>query len=121
MPAPRPRFTKWGSTYYPKKYKTYLEDIKRLAKERYGGPLYTSEDFVRDEALSISIIAIFPRPKSTKLGRPLPDVDNIAKGVLDALHDVVYLNDKVVGVIQVAKVWGSPGEPGRIHIKIERC
>jgi Holliday junction resolvase RusA-like endonuclease len=119
MPTPRPRFNKWGSVYHPKTYKDYLKVVKSHIKAGYGGPLHTRTSLGKRRGLMIHIIAIFPRPKKTTLETPRPDCDNIAKGVLDAMHDVVYDDDTVVARLAVGKYWGHPGEPGRIQVVIE--
>jgi len=67
------------------------------------------------EVLNVVIDAVFERPKShmrtagvkadaPKL--PRPDVDNIAKAVLDALQDVIG-DDSLVGRLVVEKSYGT--------------
>jgi Holliday junction resolvase RusA-like endonuclease len=67
--------------------------------------------------VSIIIDAVFARPKShmNKSGvkpkapaLPRPDVDNISKGVLDALKSVMG-DDTNVGRLLVEKSWGTEG------------
>jgi Holliday junction resolvase RusA-like endonuclease len=67
--------------------------------------------------VSIIIDAVFARPKShmNKSGvkpkapaLPRPDVDNISKGVLDALKSVMG-DDTNVGRLLVEKTWGTEG------------
>jgi Holliday junction resolvase RusA-like endonuclease len=67
--------------------------------------------------VSIIIDAVFARPKShmNKGGvkpkapaLPRPDVDNISKGVLDALK-IVMGDDTNVGRLLVEKTWGTEG------------
>ena len=69
----------------------------------------------QDEPLSVVIDAVFERPKShmTKAGvkataprLPRPDVDNIAKAVLDALQDVIG-DDTHVARLVVEKSYGQ--------------
>ena len=66
------------------------------------------------EPLNVVIDAVFERPKShlRKAGvkpdapkLPRPDVDNIAKAVLDALQDVMG-DDSLVGRLVVEKSYG---------------
>jgi Holliday junction resolvase RusA-like endonuclease len=68
-----------------------------------------------DEPLSVVIDAVFVRPKShmRKSGvkpdaprLPRPDVDNIAKAVLDALQDVIG-DDTCVARLVVEKSYGQ--------------
>jgi Holliday junction resolvase RusA-like endonuclease len=67
------------------------------------------------EPLNVVIDAVFERPKShTKKSGvkpdapklPRPDVDNIAKAVLDALQDVMG-DDSLVGRLVVEKSYGQ--------------
>ena len=67
------------------------------------------------EPLNVVIDAVFERPKShmTKAGvkataprLPRPDVDNIAKAVLDALQDVIG-DDTLVARLVVEKSYGQ--------------
>ena len=67
------------------------------------------------EPLNVVIDAVFERPKShmRKAGvkadapkLPRPDVDNIAKAVLDALQDVMG-DDSLVGRLVVEKSYGQ--------------
>jgi Holliday junction resolvase RusA-like endonuclease len=67
------------------------------------------------EVLNVVIDAVFERPKShlRKAGvkpdapkLPRPDVDNLAKAVLDALQDVMG-DDSLVGRLVVEKSYGT--------------
>jgi Holliday junction resolvase RusA-like endonuclease len=67
------------------------------------------------EVLNVVIDAVFERPKShmnkagvksTAAKLPRPDVDNIAKAVLDALQDVMG-DDSLVGRLVVEKSYGT--------------
>jgi Holliday junction resolvase RusA-like endonuclease len=67
------------------------------------------------EPLNVVIDAVFERPKShmckagvksTAPRLPRPDVDNIAKAVLDSLQDVIG-DDSMVGRLVVEKSYGT--------------
>jgi len=69
------------------------------------------------DPLSVEIVATFARPTShltTKGVRanapklPRPDVDNIAKGILDALGDL-WGDDSCVAALSVEKCYGPEG------------
>jgi len=62
-------------------------------------------------ALAVSMVFWFERPRSnkTQLHTQRPDLDNLAKAVLDALHGIAYLDDSVVDEIRLSKAWGEPG------------
>jgi len=112
VPQPRPRVSTRGGfarAYVPAKHpvRAYREAIAAAAKE--AGVEETSEP------ISVTIDAVFVRPKShmRKSGvrsdapkLPRPDVDNIAKAVLDALQDVIG-DDTSVRRLTVEKMYGD--------------
>jgi Holliday junction resolvase RusA-like endonuclease len=68
------------------------------------------------ETLLVMIFAAFGRPKShflksglkpTAPAMPRADVDNVAKGILDALGELAG-NDTCVKTLSVTKDWGDP-------------
>lgn len=71
-----------------------------------------------DKPLQVCIVAVFKRPKShftssgllraTVRALPRPDVDNIAKAVLDALCG--FFDDTLVESLQVSKSYGEVAE-----------
>ena len=112
VPQPRPRVSTRGGfarAYVPSKhpvhdYRTQLAMAARLAGLTATG-----------EPLDVVIDAVFERPKSHLLKSgvkktaprlPRPDVDNVAKAVLDSLQDVMG-DDSLVARLVVAKSWGQ--------------
>ena len=66
-----------------------------------------------DGPLSLSIAATFKRPKACKVAdwKPTrPDIDNIAKNVLDALNGIAWRDDAQVAVLHTSKAYGD--QPG---------
>ena len=114
VPQPRPRVSTQGGfarAYVPASHAihAYRQEVQLRAKA--AGVIATSDP------LSVEIVATFARPKShvTKKGiragapqLPRPDVDNIAKGILDALGDL-WGNDSCVAALSVAKEYGTEG------------
>lgn len=117
----RPRFTRNGHTYTPQKTKDYENLIKQCCLNelnKYGYDKYSG-------AIWVDIQAFFPIPKSVTESQaeymkrgcivPLkkPDVDNIAKVVLDALNGVAYNDDKQVQRVTCSKYYENyqVGEP----------
>ncbi len=112
VPQPRPRITvrgKHGHAYVPKDYAihAYRQAIAVAARE--AGLTATGEP------LNVVIDAVFARPKShlRKAGvrpdapaLPRPDVDNIAKAVLDAIGPIVG-DDTQVSRLVVEKTYGT--------------
>jgi len=93
MGAPRPRVTRFGA-YNDKKYTEYKKAIGIVANK------FT----MSDSQISIKIDFFFEYPKSwskkkkesTKWHTSKPDIDNLCKGVLDALNGVAYKDDAQV-------------------------
>lgn len=118
MPAPRPRARAIishgrpiATVYNPAEYKHWLEDANEQLIQQIHG-----ETLVGD--LSLSITVTVQKPKTSKLRRPKPDVDNYAKAVMDAMtHAGVWIDDAQVGDLRVRKQWGGIG---RIDIEVAR-
>jgi len=114
VPQPRPRVSTRGGfarAYVPASHAihAYRKAVQLLAKSAGVVP--------STDPLSVEIVATFARPTShlTKKGvragapkLPRPDVDNIAKGVLDALGDI-WGNDSCVAALSVEKCYGTEG------------
>ncbi len=112
VPQPRPRVSTRGGfarAYVPKEHPVhaYRKAIAEAADE--AGLV------AQDEPLNVVIDAVFERPKShlNKAGvkptaprLPRPDVDNLAKAVLDALQDVIG-DDTLVARLVVEKSYGQ--------------
>lgn len=112
VPQPRPRVSTAGGfarAYVPAKHPVHAYRLSLAAAARDAGLTPTGEP------LNVVIDAVFERPKShlRKSGvkpdapkLPRPDVDNIAKAVLDALQDVMG-DDSLVGRLVVEKTYGT--------------
>lgn len=98
--------------YSPKDYREYLDALgsalERVVAERFDGPV------------GVQVFCSSQRPKTTKLPAPKPDVDNYAKGVLDAItkDGRFWEDDSQVQFLQVSKAWGEPGDHGFITVTI---
>ena len=71
-----------------------------------------------EKPVTVEVEAVYRQVKTNKMEEPMlkPDVDNVAKVVLDALNGFAYIDDKqVVGLI-VRKIWG---EPEGLMVKVE--
>lgn len=112
VPQPRQRFTVVAG--FPKPYKdekhpvhAYRQAVALAAKLAGLKPI--------TEPIQVCVVSVFERPKSHVTRRgvvkataprvPRPDVDNIAKAVLDALGD--FFNDTLVESLQVSKSYGD--------------
>jgi Holliday junction resolvase RusA-like endonuclease len=114
----RPRFARRGnfvSTYSPTKTRDYEDLIKDAAKKAMG----SNELLETPVTVAIYITVPIPQSYSKKRTeaclsgseRPIkkPDIDNIAKCFLDAMNQVVYLDDTQVLTLHVTKVYGTVG------------
>ena len=112
VPQPRPRVSTAGGfarAYVPGTHPVHAYREAIAAAARGAGLTQTGE------VLNVVIDAVFERPKShlSKAGvkataprLPRPDVDNVAKAVLDALQDVMG-DDSLVGRLVVEKSYGT--------------
>lgn len=95
MGAPRPRVTRYG-TYNDPKYTSYKYAIALVAKSKKI-PLSISP-------ISLKIDFFFTTPKSwskkkkecAKWHTSKPDLDNLEKGIKDALNGIAYKDDSQV-------------------------
>ena len=111
----RPRFAKRGnfiSTYTPKETLSYENLVKVEYREQCA-------NYYPEKELTCEITAYFGIPKSTskkkekfmieKEIRPMkkPDIDNIAKIILDALNGVAYKDDTQIVNLIVRKYYSD--------------
>ena len=112
VPQPRVRVSTRGGfarAYVPSKHPVHDYRTQLAIAARMAGLTATGEP------LDVVIDAVFERPKSHLLKSgvkktaprlPRPDVDNVAKAVLDSLQDVMG-DDSLVARLVVAKSWGQ--------------
>ena len=107
----RPRFTRQGRAYTPKKTKEYETRVRRAWIET-GGPYL-------DGNIQVHIDAYFRMPSGWSRkkiaemdGKPCtkkPDADNILKSILDGLQGAAFEDDKQVTRCTVEKYWSRFG------------
>jgi len=108
VPKARPRAAKIGNRaviYTPAQTKQFENYVKLVAAQHAPKELLTS-------ALDVNLDFLMPRPKSLplkiKYHTKKPDIDNLAKSVLDALEGIIYANDAQVISLEVTKDYGAP-------------
>lgn len=89
--------------------------------------LQVTNDKLVDCPIKIKIKAYFEPPKSTSkkkykelMGQPYtkkPDIDNIAKAILDGLNGIAYTDDNQISELEVQKMYG---DRARTEVEIER-
>ncbi len=106
----RPRATRKGHVYTPKETVAFERTVKQIAGPLFGEPM--------TGPVCLKIAARFEPPKSLskkktqeRLWRPhtqRPDIDNVAKAIMDALNGIAYVDDAQVADSHCVKVWGTP-------------
>lgn len=106
----RPRFSK-GHTYTPKKtidYENYVRECYRSS----GGVYQVG-------ALKMAIRVVYKVPSSLKIGdrtkyrqgllhcTKRPDLDNLAKSVMDSLNQLAYKDDSQIVELLISKEYGE--------------
>lgn len=115
----RPRFTKRGFAYTPPTTKKAEKIIKEKALKFYDNPT--------EKAIIVNIDFTF-KPSKTRLklikgnyNEPMtikPDIDNIAKQVLDALNGIAYKDDNQIVKMNLTKKYGQTDS---IQIEVIEC
>ena len=118
----RPRFTRSGHTYTPEKTKDYERLVRTTFISSYPNAIPL------EDALRVEIVAYYQIPKSYSKKKKQeclyghiqvqskPDVDNIAKIVLDSLNGYAYVDDKQVVELHMIKMWS---DMPRVEVNIE--
>lgn len=106
-PTPRPRVGKFG-THYPKHYEQYKKDIKKLVnlycKNHFKGVIRLEAYFFMSIPVSLSKIKR-EALNDTYCSKLNGDIDNLTKGLLDALNGVAFDDDSQVCELLVRKVY----------------
>ncbi|MCP4899860.1 MAG: RusA family crossover junction endodeoxyribonuclease [bacterium] len=93
IPAARPRVTRSGVTFYPKRYADFRKMAERLLKEadRIGGPWEATANPVYTWTFFV-----LPRPKRPANVYPIGDLDNYEKAAWDSVskHGGIVEDDK---------------------------
>ncbi len=112
----RPRVTRNG-TYTPQRTKDYQNRIKQA----YNG------EYLPEKPLIATIVCYYSIAKNTSKAKhrlmlegklfPLvrPDIDNVAKVILDALNGVAYKDDNLIVQLQIKKKYSD--DP-RVEVEI---
>lgn len=109
----RPRFTRQGRAYTPKKTHDYESEVAMMAKAAMGNsdPLETP--------IAVFVHVTFPIPQSYSKKRTeaclngserhtkRPDLDNCVKAITDGMNGIVYQDDSQITSIHATKVYGS--------------
>ena len=113
--ASRPRVSKFGHAYFSGPYKVFRERCTGIV------PNCIPEGHVPYPGyISVDLQLWVTKPKTTKLKRPGPDVDNYAKSVLDACNGKLWVDDKQIYDLRIRKEWNLTDRPeGYFEMRIE--
>ena len=90
--------------YITKDGKEYKETLETKFKERM------KNEKIIEENCSVDLVFYFNNRRKN-------DVDNFAKPILDAMSEIVYVDDKLIVDLRIRKYY-SPSSTGRIIINI---
>lgn len=109
-PKGRPRMTRRGRVYTPRKTVLFERQIQAIAQSQYKKDPLTGP-------LSVHVEFHFARPKSVKreFHTVKPDIDNLQKAILDALNGIIWIDDAQIICLTSSKSYSI--EP-RIILKV---
>lgn len=124
--CPRPRATRQGGVYMPKKY---MDEKNRLVSEVQIQAKMQNHVII-DEKCKVIIDFFFPATNKCKIKKgdlyssPVyketkPDIDNLIKTVLDVLTEAQIWTDDNIVVSITARKWYSGHPLGQTHVKID--
>lgn len=110
-----------------------IHDTRETANARAAAREIVADQWaIRDPLeglLKVSIVAIFPCPKSHQRKRDPPrlrfkpngkDIDNIVKFYMDTMNGLVYGDDTQVCSLHAAKFYAAQGQEPMTVIEVER-
>lgn len=104
VPKGRPRVTRSGHAFTPKRTRDYESKVAMIAASEHEGAPFTGP-------LEVSVVAYLPKPKKPKEKLSVPmirspnngDVDNYSKAALDAIEGIVFENDSQIIQLTASK------------------
>lgn len=112
----RPRVTRSGRVYTPKKTQQAEDGIQQAAREAMQGQQMIEGPIYISAAFNMAIPASWTKGKQTQarndelMPTTKPDLDNLTKTVLDALNGIVYRDDSQVVQLALSKRYSD--QPG---------
>lgn len=104
----RPRNGK-GYFYTPQNTKDYEELVKVCYRQKYKEPPTKEAVKVGIVVWMVSAKSLSKRKRAELENHPpmkKPDIDNIAKIILDGLNGVAWEDDRQVSSLEIVKLWG---------------
>lgn len=114
VPKPRPRATGFGGKirmFTPAKAVKFERQVAKDAVKRCPKPLAG--------ALQVAVVVYYKRAatNTTPYFVQRPDVDNLAKTLLDALNGVAYNDDAQIVDLRVQKCWSADEDKYEVFIQ----
>lgn len=115
----RPRFAKRGkfvSTYTPEKTASYENLVKIKAQEAMRGRSPLDGPVALELMLSVMPPASWSKKKKADalsgavMPTSKPDIDNVLKGICDAMNEIVWIDDKQVCDVRIIKRYSENAE-----------
>lgn len=106
----------FATIYTPSNTIEYEKDVARLSRLEMKGTEATIKP------VSVSVVAVFPIPKSVTKKRlaaieagfepcnVAADLDNVVKSITDAMNKIVYADDAQIVRVSAQKLWGTEGQ-----------
>ena len=105
---------KFARAYIPEEHPvhSYKYGLKIFAKKYYEKPF--------EGPIQISLTFHIPKARSQKNVLPIikPDIDNLAKAVLDALNTIAYKDDSQICDLHISKWFASEARPVGVGISV---
>lgn len=110
-PASRPRLSHFGGVHYGETYSTFYADCQRQLA-------FMKADVKVTGVFDVLLEFIVTKPKTGKMLLPRGDVDNFAKGPMDAITkaEKIWKDDSQVSFMAVTKRYAAPGESPGVNI-----
>lgn len=120
VPVAQPRHRVGNGRHYQAAANHKIHGYKQLL-----GYLWLAHGRVIDPVGRVTMEFVFPRTKKMKPGdslvhRSRPDVDNLAKAVMDGLNQLAWKDDSQIVDLRITKRYTRPDECPYVRITIER-
>lgn len=120
VPKGRPRVTKQGIAYTPKKTREYEALVKesflsQVDQEPMEGPVRFAAAFYFKIPKSYTEAQVKEIESGEMLKTTKPDLDNCIKSITDALNGLAYKDDSQIVRIIAAKKFSATGDP---HVEV---
>jgi Holliday junction resolvase RusA-like endonuclease len=114
VPASRFKARLGGGGGYGKLYSKFrtLAPHKLRAEAMLAGI-----DLPIEGALVLSLDVRIPKPRTSQLPFPKPDIDNFAKAALDVANGILWVDDWQIWTLNQTKLWLPTGSEGHIIYK----